>query len=248
MHNKRLLISFCLILFFAIFGAKAANKVLHKPLLVVTENWPPYNYIDSDNNIVGSATEVVKNTLNATNIDYSIHVYPWARAYQLALTQPNVAIYSIIKTPARTPLFHWLCPLIQVKYYVFKLTQRNDIHINNFNDLKRYKQGVSRSSFFYQILKQQGFVEGKNFHTTSNNITNLRELLHHRIDIISGTKEFIYAQLKKLNIASDKVEAIYEIKHQAIGDICLAISLKTPLQRVDKIKQAYQKLYSFKNN
>lgn len=72
---------------------------------VVTENCYPYNYIDKNGIIVGKLTDDIKDILVFSGVDYSIEVYPWARALKLATTRPNVLIYSILRTPRRENFF-----------------------------------------------------------------------------------------------------------------------------------------------
>ena len=63
-----------------------------KPLLVVTEDWPPYNFLDKKNQVVGQSTDIVKAILAEAKLDYEIHLFPWARSYQKSLNGKNVLI------------------------------------------------------------------------------------------------------------------------------------------------------------
>jgi polar amino acid transport system substrate-binding protein len=215
----------------------------HESLTVVTEEWPPYNYLSAAGKVVGEATEVVENTLQTVNIPYSLNIYPWARAYKMALENPNVLIYSIIKTQEREKLFHWLCPLMPVSYAIFKLSSRTDIKINSFDDMKKYTLGISRGSFFHQILTKNGFVEGQHYHTTGDNLANLRQLFHQRVDIIADSQNSINRQLNDLSLAMNDVQLIYQLPEKELGESCMAFSLKTPKTLVDKVRTSYQKLY-----
>ena len=49
-----------------------------KDLLVVTENWPPYNYLNKDGKLVGTSTAIVNKILSDADIKYKILMYPWA--------------------------------------------------------------------------------------------------------------------------------------------------------------------------
>ena len=56
-------------------------------LQAVTEDAPPYTYIEHGK-VAGPATEVVQQTLQRAGLnDYRLHLYPWARAYDLALAE-----------------------------------------------------------------------------------------------------------------------------------------------------------------
>lgn len=53
-------------------------------LEMVTEEWPPYNYT-GNGKITGISTRVVTETLHRAGIRFRITVYPWKRAYTMAL-------------------------------------------------------------------------------------------------------------------------------------------------------------------
>ena len=96
-------------------------------LLVVTESWFPYNYLDSKGEITGSSTAVVTSVLKHANITYEIDLYPWQRSYSIAIAQDNILIYSIYRTPSRENFFHWICPLLSSPLHSFyKLSSRKN--------------------------------------------------------------------------------------------------------------------------
>eukprot|EP00828_Plagiopyla_frontata_P029713 TRINITY_DN38511_c0_g1_i1.p4 TRINITY_DN38511_c0_g1~~TRINITY_DN38511_c0_g1_i1.p4 ORF type:complete len:132 (-),score=43.09 TRINITY_DN38511_c0_g1_i1:62-457(-) len=89
-------------------------------LRVVTEDWPPYNYSEHGK-VTGVVTEVVLAALDRSDLDYTVEVLPWARAYKLARTEPNVMIYSILKLDSRAPLFKWLkLGNLSIEMYLFR--------------------------------------------------------------------------------------------------------------------------------
>ena len=50
----------------------------------------------------------MEKTLQAAQLrDYQIRLYPWARAYDMALKEPNVLIFLIARTSARETQFKW---------------------------------------------------------------------------------------------------------------------------------------------
>ncbi|MDP6688032.1 MAG: transporter substrate-binding domain-containing protein [Alphaproteobacteria bacterium] len=80
-------------------SAQARDRVA-----VVTETWKPYSY--EENGIVkGSATKIVRAVLERAGIDYSIQVYPWARAYKTALNRESVVLFAVVRTEEREKLF-----------------------------------------------------------------------------------------------------------------------------------------------
>ncbi len=62
---------------------------------VVTESTYPYRYLENDK-VVGITVNLVEAVLNRANLDYQISIYPWAKAYKIAKTTPNVLIFSMV--------------------------------------------------------------------------------------------------------------------------------------------------------
>ena len=76
---------------------EAQAEEINKPtyfVYVVTENFPPYNYVDENREVVGYATEIVRKCLSKAGIEYEIEVLPWARAFKSAKTPKNYLLYS----------------------------------------------------------------------------------------------------------------------------------------------------------
>lgn len=99
--------------------AWATSPVHAEPLIIYTENYPPYNLLDDEGDVVGLATEKVHQVMEATGLDYEIKLVPWARAVHFTQNNSNALIYSITRTPAREDSFDWLVPLAESSFYVF---------------------------------------------------------------------------------------------------------------------------------
>ena len=85
-------------------------------VIIVTENYPPYNYQQNDQQL-GLPTDIVKMVMDASGLEYEIQFLPWTRAYNMPLEQDNVLIYTIIRTEERESLFHWVVFLGKVEFY-----------------------------------------------------------------------------------------------------------------------------------
>lgn len=90
-----------------------------EPLIIYTENYPPYNLLNNNGDVVGLATEKVHQVMKAAGLDYEIKLVPWARAVHFTQNNSNALIYSITRTPARESNFDWLVPLAESSFYVF---------------------------------------------------------------------------------------------------------------------------------
>ena len=84
-------------------------------LTFITEEYPPYNYID-DQQLTGVSIDLLEAIFATTKTPLSRHdvrYYPWVRGYELALSQPNTVLFSTTRTPARESSFHWVGPIAQ---------------------------------------------------------------------------------------------------------------------------------------
>jgi len=73
-------------------------------LRVVTEDSYPVQYVENGQ-LKGKNATSINTALEMMKLDASIEVLPWARAYNMALSTPNVLIFSITRTPEREDLF-----------------------------------------------------------------------------------------------------------------------------------------------
>ena len=86
---------------------------------VYTENLPPYNYLSKAGKVVGISTRQVRMIMDRTGLNYTIKVQPWARAKRNAEMEPNALLFSVVKSPERTPLFDWIVPLVAESSYLY---------------------------------------------------------------------------------------------------------------------------------
>ena len=93
---KKLLIAMSVLL--------VAMFVEAEEIKIVTTEFPPYNY-EENGKITGLSTKVVRAVLKELGMNSEIKSYPWARAYEMALKQENVLIYSILRISEKENLF-----------------------------------------------------------------------------------------------------------------------------------------------
>lgn len=219
-----------------------------QPMLVVTEQWPPFNYTDQHGQVVGRYTDAVRAILADAAIPYRIEVFPWARSFDLAKSKANVLIYTIFRNNEREPLFHWFCPLTTATpVYFLRLTQRQDIDVRNVVDAKRYRTGVVRDDHGHQYLQEQGFVEGVDFDVSADEETNLRKLLGGRVDLILQNDEAVRFRLAELGELGDKITVlapiVQDIKHTSF----MAVSKHSDPVLVARLRAAHAR-YLLQNN
>lgn len=88
-------------------------------LTIATEEYPPYNMTGDKGGVTGVSTDIVRQLLDRAGVDYKIEIYPWQRAVSMAKQLPNTCVYSMSKTPERTPDYTWIGPLVDNDWVLF---------------------------------------------------------------------------------------------------------------------------------
>ncbi|MDX1369226.1 ABC transporter substrate-binding protein [Pseudomonas sp.] len=196
----------------------------------VTED-TSYSYLQ-DGRVGGPASRVVEAMLQRAGLDdYSLALYPWARAYDMALQQPNVLIYLIARTPEREPLFKWLGEVMRIEYHVYKLRGQPDIQVRTLADAKHYSIGVLRDDVRHQYLQAEGFTK---LVVSAHNRDNFRRLLNRQIQLVpmperdamllSAEAGVDYANLERVYTLDALTSGLYMAYSSATADAIVARS------------------------
>jgi len=211
---------------------------LHAQTLKVVAEASSYVVL-KDGKVAGPASEIVEASLqNAGLTDHRIGIYPWARAYDMALQEPNVLIYLIARTPARETQFKWAGEFMRLEYHLYKLRERQDIAVRKLEDARRYSIGVMRDDLRQQYLKDQGF---ERLITSSQNVDNFRKLLSGQVELVPLPESDAQAFCTEAGIPFAKLEKVLTLDALTTG-IYMAYSKATPDETVARTKAAFDKL------
>ncbi len=222
---------------FFVQTASAENSIIQ----VVTEEWKPYSY-EEDGEIRGSSTKVVKEIMDRSGLEYQINVFPWARAYMMAVRNKNTLIYPIVRTPERDSKFIWVAPVAMTDMsYFYKLSTRKDIVINSLEDAKQYNIGTSRGGFLHQFLAKHNFPTI----TPTNHIKlSLKQLIGSRVDLVLSESQSIAFDMQEIAQPIDQIEKAFLVQsHHAY----LAFGNNASNEIVQKVKDAYSLLFKERN-
>ena len=204
---------------------------LAQELTVISEENPPFNFI-KDGVFTGSSTEVVREIMRRLDLTAAIQVLTWARAYQLALTQPNVVLFSTARTKEREDLFHWVGPIYKVRFG-FYARRGSGPYLTCLADAKKvgaiatYKDDVRE-----QLLKSQGFT---NLDSSKSPASNLKKLLAGRVDLWLYSNLGVPSVARQLGIDPAEVELVLPFKDKYAY---IAVSKGTPRVMVEKWQAA----------
>jgi len=191
-----------------------------EPLRIVTEDFPPYNFQEGDQ-AKGLSSEVVKAVMEQINLQASIEFYPWARAYESALTDKNILIYSIARIAEREALFHWVGTIAPYKTSLFKLKANKTIEVNSIAEAKKYEVGVSSEDVISTYLKRNGFPFLK---VVASDILGIRLLANNRIDLIASDEASFYQRLKNEGLDASLFERVFRLEELS-DQLYMAFSL-----------------------
>ena len=231
---RAIILAGCLAVFLSTLAAA-------EPLRVVTEDWPPYNYTE-DGKVVGLATEMVRAILDRAGVEYTLECLPWARAYGLALNDPNVLIYSILKVGDREPLFKWVrMDGFGVDMFLLRPQYRREIKVSTIEEAKGYRVGVTRESATHHFLLSKGFTENTNLFPVRCEFLNILKSEPHneRIDLTTGDLSSVRYWLRLAGKADDYWEPVVPLFHR---DLYMAFSLRTPDDVVEQVRRACRQL------
>ncbi|MEH6632374.1 MAG: transporter substrate-binding domain-containing protein [Halopseudomonas aestusnigri] len=223
------------LLFFMTF--LSIRPVSASPIQIVAGNFPPYNYIENGK-IAGVNTEIVQAVLKELNLDVEIEIYPWARAYALALKQENVLIFTIVRSSKREPLFKWIGPVGEYNAGLFALENRTDIEVSSLDDAMKFNIGATREDVRPQYLLERGF---ERVQQVSRNEVNIEKLIKGRIDLWLENELTAYHLLKKNGYEKGLIRKVFEFEVGTGG--YMAFSNKTSDQLVNDFRAALKRIH-----
>ena len=120
----------------------------------------------------GFAVDVVRGIQRSLKRTDPIYMVPRARAYHLALTRPDSALFSTTRLAQREALFKWVGPLYR-QQWGFYARKGSRIRIHSMEEARNIGRiGTYRNDAKEQFLQSLGF---RNL-VSSNNISNVKHL------------------------------------------------------------------------
>ena len=210
-----------------------AQPVLSAELTILTENLPPLNYLQ-DGVLVGPSVEIVKEIQRRVGSHEQIKVYPWARAYKMALEKENVVLFGMTYTKVRHDKFKWIGPLA-TKRDILVSKKGSGIKISSLEDAKKVKRiGTLRDDTRERLLKSLGFT---NLEPVSDEQQNAKKLALGRIDLWTYKKPGLKTVCELAGVDYNEIEEVYHLRKI---DLMIAFSKKTS----DSIVQNWRTVFN----
>ena len=211
------------------------EPVLSAELIILTENLPPLNYVEKGI-LVGPSVDIVKEIQRRVGSHEPIQVYPWSRAYKMALEEDNVVLFSMTYTKVRYDKFKWIGPVAQ-KRDILVAKKGSDFKINSLEDAKKVKRiGTLRDDTRERLLKSLGFT---NLEPVSDEQLNAKKLVLGRIDLWTYKKPGLRTVCELAGVDYNEIEEVYHLREI---DLMIAFSKNTPESIVQKWKVIFNQM------
>ena len=213
----------------------SVQPAMSAELTILTENLPPLNYL-KDGVLVGPSVEIVKEIQRRVGSHEEIKVYPWARAYKMALEDENVVLFGTTYTKVRHDKFKWIGPLA-TKRDILVAKKGSGTKINSLEDAKKVKRiGTLRDDTRGRLLKRLGFT---NLEPVSDEQKNAKKLVLGRIDLWTYKKPGLKTVCELAGVNYNEIEEVYHLRKI---DLMIAFSKKTSDSIVQNWRNAFNEM------
>lgn len=210
-------------------------------LTFITEEYPPYNYLDNQQ-LTGLSISLLEAIFTATKTSKSlhdVHYYPWVRGYELTLSQPNTVLFSTTRTPAREASFHWVGPITQDR--VVLLAHRDaPITIDSLSQAidRGLTVAVIREDIGAQALLEAGYPEHL-LVLAIDNRSALHLLARGRVDLWAYSADVADWIAEAEGYPKNSLIQVHTLSESSLY---FAINLATDLRLVSLMQQALDKV------
>lgn len=233
--RKIVILVACLALLVLFISCSKSAPKAEANLILLTEEYPPLTYAVGDS-LTGYGTEVVAALQKVLQTNYKTTVMNWDAAYQRALNEPNIVIFTMEQIPERQDLFHWIGPLgaNKTNFYVRK---KSNLKIDSLAAAKDIEAiGTVTNWFSEQYLKQQGFT---NLVSTAEPESVVINLMKRQVDVAVLTDLSYMMIALNAGYLPTEMKPVFELMST---NYYIGISKKTDKAIVEKWQQAFSQI------
>jgi polar amino acid transport system substrate-binding protein len=177
-------------------------------LRLITAELPPYTFQMPPATVAefpgpgqGLVQEVVEEMARRVGHSGTIEYMPWARAQQIAMTEPNTGILSLTRSPEREDKYRWLAKIVTDDLV---LVGGRGVDVSSLDKVKSRPTGVLLRSGAEALLREKGFTRVE---PAPEEWLNAKKMKERRIDawlaprlmVIYATQE-VQGDLATLNV------------------------------------------------
>ena len=183
------------------------------PLRIITEPAGRGVLKDKRGNVYGMSTQLVKAIQQQVGDNTTIEILPWARAYAIAVSSDNVALYDTIRTADREDKFNWVGP---IKIYSVNLYAKRGVVAANASLadlLQNHIACETRNTSIVNELLSLGFEIDKNLILSLQAGDCYKMLKLGRADLIAMHGDVTPKRLAQLLDAGLDLQVVYPLQN-----------------------------------
>lgn len=182
-----------LVSLFAQVCSSSMSRHLLENLTLLTEDYPPYNFVDSQSQVRGIATDILMSAYQHEGIKMPRPVVvPWARLYSQTRKTMNIAGFTMVRTKGREQNFKLVSLGFTTKTSIMTLaSERSDSF-----DISTSTIGVVRKDIGITLLDEFNIQSFRVETSTAKSMLTL--LFKGRVDAIAYEERVARFKLKSL--------------------------------------------------
>ncbi|SEA04690.1 substrate-binding periplasmic protein [Alkalimonas amylolytica] len=212
-----------------------------EPLKAVTTPMSPYQTLE-EGVVSGSNTDWVRRLLTEAGVEAEFAIYPWARAYQLARSEPNVLIYAIARTRERESEFQWIGRIASFELAVLVKSGQLVSLRHSLSQQQRLSLALPRNHAAVPLLPDLPHFGQLDVFYTASTDEALQLLMNGRVDAVVENPHLLPELLEPYQLTSDAVQVLLPVPGSR-SDAYLAASKTTSTAVAERLQQAWQRLY-----
>lgn len=183
----------------AAFAAPSNNLKDYK---FMTENFHPYQYMQSGK-LIGASADLVQKTLKDLKLNNKIEMVLWDDGVKKLKNEDNTVLFSMNRTTERENLYKWSGPLFSDRMFLCAKKGSN-LKIKNEKDLKAYKIAAVKDSLSESEALAKGVQKDKITYFSDYDL-GVEGLLDGKVDLVPLS----LAQVEKYRNQVEKVYKLY---------------------------------------
>ncbi|QJR14866.1 substrate-binding periplasmic protein [Usitatibacter palustris] len=125
-----------------------------KPLELLTENNPPYNYAEGTA-VKGTGADAVNALIQKAGLEGKMTVLKWEEAYARTQRNANTCIFSTARVPSRERLFKWYGPIATNEWAIYALPTFSK-PVTSIKEARFHKIGAVKHDAKVDYLRSEG--------------------------------------------------------------------------------------------
>lgn len=207
-------------------------------ITLITEEWPPYNYVEQGR-VTGVSVKIVQALQQELGRSDPIQVYPSQRAKLILESRSRTMMFSMFRTVQRETRYKWIGPIGRDAIYFYQRSG-SPLQIRTLRDAKAVPVIASRQAgLVFNTLTALGFT---NLDATAYNSKQVYgKLLRGRADLaISDSPLGVSYLLKQMGLPKG---ALQQTPVKVVeSDLYIAASLDFPDIEIAQWQQALDRL------